>query len=105
MPLHYTRYERRDGVDRDAMGKAALQACRVARGQDGVQDARFYWADWDTVAVLVHAAPGKWGVGSGQGPIPEVAKAGRQLQDLARLTSHEVWAEAGMGEQAYRASQ
>lgn len=105
MPLHYTRYERRDSADRDTMAKAALQLCRAARGQDGVQDARFYWADWDKIAVLVNAAPGKFGLNSGGGPVPEVAKAARQLQDLATLATYEVWGEAAMGEQAYRASQ
>ena len=105
MPLHVTKFERRDGVDRNEFGKGALNLCRVARSREGVRDARFYWANWDTVAVTVSAEPGAWGPGSGGGaPVPEVAKATAGMSDLGRMVYNETWGDAAMGEQAYLAS-
>ena len=65
MPLHVTKRERRDGADRDALGTAALTMCRFARSNEGVRNARFYWANIDTVAIIVDAEPGAWGPGAG----------------------------------------
>lgn len=104
MPLHVAKWERRDNADRDALGSAALTVCRNARGVDGVRNARFYWANPDTVAIMVDAEPGSWGPGSGSGPTPEGAKAMFGLSNLARMTSSETWGEARTGEEAYRMS-
>jgi hypothetical protein len=102
MPLHVTKHERRDGADRNEFGKAALNICRVARSREGVRDARFYWAGWDTIGIVINADIGAWGPGSGGGgPVPEVAKATRAMSDLARMVSNETWGDAAVGEQAY----
>ena len=61
MPLHITKWERRDGADRDAFANAALTMSRFARSNEGVRNSRFYWADIDTIAILVDAEPGAWG--------------------------------------------
>ncbi|MFT5805358.1 MAG: hypothetical protein ACI9R8_002408 [Candidatus Paceibacteria bacterium] len=37
MPLHVSKYERRDNAPRNELGKAALEACRAAREVPGVR--------------------------------------------------------------------
>ena len=104
MPLLISKHERRDGTDRDAMGRAALDLCRQTRQHDGVRSARFYWADTDTIGVIVDAEAGSFGQGSGQTPSPAEAKAMFAFSDLTRGTSNETWGEAGAGEELYRAA-
>lgn len=105
MPLHVAKWERRDGVDRDAFASGALALCRNARASDGVRSARFYWADIDTIAVLVDAEPGAWGQGSANTPTAEGAKAFFGMSDLSRNVSQEIWGEAGPGEELFRSAQ
>ena len=105
MPLHIQKWERREGVDRDAFARAALGVCRHARSLDGVRDARFYWANADTIGLAVNAEPGAWGPNTVIQPTPDAAKALFGLSDLSRQTASEVWGEAGIGEQAFRMSQ
>ena len=102
MPLHVTKWERRDGADRDALGTAALTMCRFARSNEGVRNARFYWANTDTVAILVDADPGAWGPGSAGDPTAEGAQAIFGLSDLAHGVAQETWGEAGAGEALFR---
>ena len=104
MPLHVGRWERRDGVDRDAFANAALAVCRNARATDGVRNSRFYWATIGQIAIPVGADAGAWGQGSGSGPTPEGGKAFFGISDVARVRSQEIWGEAGPGEEAYRLS-
>lgn len=104
MPLHVQKWERRPTSDRDALGRAALNVCRHARSQEGVRDARFYWANADTIGMIVNAEPGAWGQNSGRGPDAAGASALFGLSDLARQVSSEIWGEAAQGEQAYRMS-
>lgn len=103
MPMYFSRYERRDGSDRDAMAKAALQLCRAVRSEEGVRDARFFWANWDTIVTLFNAEMGVLGPDARVSSAAR-ARASRELTDLARLTAHEVWGEAGMAEEAYNRS-
>ena len=103
MPMFVSKWERRDTADRDALGHAALNICRWSRAQDGVRDARFYWADADTVAFVTTVAPGsRWGIGSGLPPTADGAKVQFALSDLSRMVSTEAWQDAGVGEQAFR---
>lgn len=104
MPLHLVKWERREGAERDAFGNAALAVCRHARSIDGVRSARFYWANADTIGLVVDAEPGAWGPNSGNGPTPDAAKNMFHLSDLSRQVSSEFWVEAGQGEQTYRMS-
>jgi hypothetical protein len=104
MPLHVTKWERRDGVDRDAFANGALAICRNARATDGVRNSRFYWATIDQIAVLVDADAGAWGPGSGTGPTPEGTKVFFGMSDVAHMRSQETWGDAGPGEEAYRMS-
>ncbi len=105
MPLFVTKYERRDGTDRDALGRAALTLCRANRAIEGVRNSRFYWANTDTVAVLTDAEAGSYGQGSGTPPTADGAKAFFGMADLARQVSDETWGEAAAGEEVYRLSQ
>jgi hypothetical protein len=103
MPLFVSKWERRDGADRDALGRAALNLCRWARSQEGVRDARFYWAGTDTVAFVTTVEPGgRWGIGSGNPPTPDGSKVQFALSDLARVVANEAWADAATGEQSFR---
>ncbi|MCA9846072.1 MAG: hypothetical protein KC491_15580, partial [Dehalococcoidia bacterium] len=74
MPLHIQKWERREGVDRDQFARAALNVCRQARSVAGVRDARFYWANADTIGVAVSAEPGVWGPNSSSDPTPDGAR-------------------------------
>lgn len=104
MPLFLSKHERRDNTDRDAMANAALDLCRATRALDGIRSARFYWANTDTIGLIVDAEAGAFGQGSGQTPSPAQAKAFFALSDLARPTSSETWGEAGAGAEMYRAA-
>ena len=105
MHLHVTKWERRDGVDRDAFANAALTMSRFARSNEGVRNSRYYWADIDTIAILVDAEPGAWGPGSGGDPPPEGSKAFFGMSDVAHARGQETWGEAGRGEETFRLSQ
>jgi hypothetical protein len=102
MPLHVSKFERQAGADRNALGLAALEACRAARATAGVSDSRFYWVNPNEIAILTDAEPGSWGPGSGNGPDARNAKAGFALADLARQTVNETWVDARAGEENYK---
>ena len=105
MPLHVTKYERRDNTDRNELGLAALEACRSARETAGVADSRFYWVNPDEIAIITDAEPGAWGQGSGNTPQPRAMKAAFALADLAKATSTETWADARSGVETYNIAQ
>ena len=105
MPLHVSKYERRDNTDRNDLAQAALETCRSARETAGVNNSRFYWVNADEIAILVDAEPGAWGQGSGNEPQPRGMKALFALSALAKSTSSETWADARSGEQTYKVSQ
>jgi hypothetical protein len=105
MPLHVTKYERRDSADRNELGLAALEACRSTRENPGVISCRYYWVNTDEIAVLTDAEPGAWGPGSGNTATSRSTKAMFALADLAKSTSNETWAEARAGTDTYNVSQ
>ena len=105
MPLHLSKHERRDGVDRDALGRAALTLCRANRATEGVRSSRFYWVNPDIVGFITDADPGAFGPASGNTPSADAAKAFFGFSDLARPISNETWGEAAAGEEVYRLSQ
>jgi hypothetical protein len=105
MPLHVTKFERRDSTDRNELGIKALEVCRSAKATAGVINSRFYWVNPDEIAIITDAEPGAWGQGSGHGPEPRSVKALFALGDLAKNTSTEVWADARSGVETYNVSQ
>ena len=105
MPLHVSKYERLPGADRNALGIAALEACRAARAAAGVSSSLFYWVNPNEIAILTDAEPGSWGPGAGATPDARNAKAFFALADLARQTVNETWVDAKAGEENYKLSQ
>jgi hypothetical protein len=101
MPLHVSKYERRDNAPRNELGKAALEACRAAREVPGVINSLYYWVNADEIAIMTNAEPGAWGPGSGHEPLVRGTKAMFGLADLARNTSYEAWADARSGTDTY----
>jgi len=90
-------YERRDIADRNELALAALQLCRTLRAQDSVKSAKFYWEDWDRLAVVTERDT--WNMDGN--PIPEAAKASSGLANLAQRVEFRLLAEAAIGQQAY----
>ncbi len=99
MAAKVDHYDRRDGADREALGRAALTYCRVIRAQPGITNSNFYWSSADAVAVVTF---GESAAALEPGPKPEMAKAVFGLADVARRTGSEHWTEARDGEAAYR---
>jgi hypothetical protein len=97
MPVSYSRWDRRDAADRNAMGAAALDLCRAMRAMDGVDDARFYWSGTDSLVLLTHG-----GAGTLSGPpSPQAAAANFALADLAHQTAAETWFDPSQGMEMY----
>jgi len=93
-----THWERRDGADREALGKAAFDLCRATRQRDGIRSSRYFWTGPDQIAMLTEAdtmadfeQPAK----------PDQAMAIFALADLARETSVERWIDPRAGMEAY----
>ena len=105
MPLHVSKYERRDSANRNELGLAALELCRASRENPGVSSSLFYWINTDQIAIVTDAEPGAWGQGSGNTPQPRTTKAMFALSDLAKATSNETWADARAGSDTYKVSQ
>lgn len=102
MDIGMSRWERREGADRDQLGRAALAYCRALRGSDGVHGARFYWANPDALVVLTEAESAAVLYRQAS---PEVARATFALADLARQTGAETLFDAKAAEAMYRAAQ
>lgn len=102
MDIGYSRWERRDGADRNALGNAALEYCRALRREDGVNDARFYWSGIDTLSILTHVQSTD---ALNRVHTPRAARATFALSDLARQTKAEVWLDAHVGEAMYNTAQ
>ena len=58
MPLHVSKYERRDSADRNELAAAALEACRSAKSVPGVISSLFYWVNPDQIAIITNAGDG-----------------------------------------------
>ena len=99
MAMQVSWWERRHSADRDLQGRAALDYCRAARGQEGVRGARFYWLSPDTLVVAEDVE--SLDVPS-TSMTPEQARTLFVLADLARQTRQERWQDPGQGEAFYR---
>ena len=105
MPLHVTKYERRDSANRNELGITALEVCRASRENPGVTSSLYYWINPDEIVILTDAEPGAWGQGSGNVPTPRSMKAMFALADLAKSTGNETWADARAGSETYKVTQ
>ena len=81
MAIMLTKWERREGTDREALGNAALVFCREQRATPGVTDCRFFWTNPDEVAVLAEAESAQV---FDEPPKPEMNRAIFHLADVAR---------------------
>lgn len=95
--IDVTHWERRDGADREELGKSAFALTQALRA-GGAASSRFYWVNSDTVVVQTDV-----GESISQAPSSgDAARALFALGDLARPTSRELWLDPGSGEATYR---
>ncbi len=99
MAIQITRWERRDNADRNALGQAALDACRASRGIEGTRSCRFYWTSTDGIAMLWDAESAEV---FDQPGTADQARAVFALADLARAVDMERWADPRTGQDVYR---
>jgi hypothetical protein len=99
MTINVTHFERRDAADREDLGKTAFALTQALKAGDGVNSARFYWADADTIAIMVDTD-----TQSDTPPSADAARAMFALSDLARQTRNERWLDPGTGERTYRSA-
>jgi len=101
LAIQYTKWRLRPGADRARLGDLALDWCRYSRSIGGCRNARYYWADANSVAILqefdtlAQAFPPPDGPGT---------KLAFQLSDVADRTVHEIWSDARAGTEAYQRS-
>ena len=99
MALAVSWWERRDGADRDALGRAALEHCRALRQTEGMRGVRFYWRGPDTLVLVEDVASLDV---PGEAMATDQARTLFALADLARRTGSERWQDPGQGEAFYR---
>ena len=100
MAIAYSRWERRDGADRNDLALAALQFCRRWRTVSGVDSAKYFWVDASTITILVDGEAGSLNVPRFNEDADN-ARAAFDLDDLCRLTAFETWAEARAGQETH----
>ena len=98
MPLHVSKFEKFPQTTRDQFAQTALELCRAAREQSGVNHSRYYWAGPNEIVIMTDAEPGAWGPGSANEPSPRTARAMYGMADLARGTMFETWVDARAGQ-------
>jgi hypothetical protein len=103
MPIQLTIYERRDNGDREAMGNAALEACRIARKREGITSARFYWTGTETVVFLFEGEAAALNAPFTAAPA-DATRLAFTLADNARMTLNIRLAEPRDAVQTYRAA-
>lgn len=100
--LFISKWRVNSGIDRATFGQLALAMCKQAQTEDGVDDARFYWCDANTVGLIISAAVGKWGPGSKiSGATNKTIFA---LADISHVIMDESWMSARDGESNYQSS-
>ncbi len=99
MTINVTHFERRDAADREELGKTAFALTQALKADDDVASARFYWANADTIVIMVDGD-----TVSDTPPSADAAQAMFALCDLARQTRNERWLDPGAGERAYRSA-
>lgn len=102
MTIQITMWHRKDAADRNDLAFAALQVCRVLRGHDDVESSRLFWQGWNDLAIITEGAPSI--IGNSGNPDPPMAKATRELADLADPVQQYQMAEAKQGQEAHQAA-
>ena len=95
----YQRWQLKQGGDRKKLGDLTMEMCRASRANEGVRNARYYWADANTVTVLVDYEHPQV-IFSGA-PTADGTRRGFAISDLADRTAWEVWQDARAGTDAY----
>ncbi len=103
MPMNFTTYHRKDAADRNDLAFAALQVCRVLRGRDDVESSRLFWQGWNDIAIVTEGEPSMRD--TQDDPDPAMAKATRELFDLADPTQNLWLGEAKRAYGAYEAAE
>lgn len=103
MPLLYQRFQLKPGADRAKFGDLVLEACRATRANEGVRSARYYWANPNSVVVLIDYEHSRNVFGGT--PTPEGARRNFAAFDMADQTAWELWGEARAGTEAYERAQ
>jgi hypothetical protein len=98
MPLHVSKFEKFAQTSREQFAQTALELCRAAREQSGINHSRYYWASPNEIVIMTDAEPGAWGPGSANEPSPRTARAMYGMADLARGTMFETWVDARAGQ-------
>ena len=97
--IAYSRWERRPGADRIAMGNTALELCRYQKSLEGSLGSRYFWLDPNTVVVLHEVENPRVAFS----PLtPDGARIGFDMSDLANRTAFEIWGGAGQGTETNR---
>ncbi len=99
MAIQIGHWERRDGANREAMARAALDLCRASRAIDGIRGSRFYWQGADTIVIQSDAESFEV---FDKPANAASAKAVFTMADLARQVGGERWSEPRSGEEVYR---
>jgi len=100
--LYVSKWRVNNGGDRAKFGVLALDMCKQAKTESGVDDARFYWCDANTIGFVISAKVGSWGPGSSISGATN--KAIFALADISQVVSDESWMSARDGEDNYNAS-
>lgn len=95
MPIGFSRYERRDGADRNELALTALELCRRQKANPKVRSARYYWHGASEIVFITDGEPG-WN-DYNPNPDPGMTKALFKIDSLARFVGQETWREAGLG--------
>jgi hypothetical protein len=52
MPIQLQVWERRDNGNREGMGNASIELCRIVRKVKGITSCRFYWSGTEIIVSL-----------------------------------------------------
>jgi hypothetical protein len=100
--MFVSKWRVNEGAKRAEFGVLALAMCKLAKIEEGVSDARFYWCDANTIGFVIEAEAGCWGPGSKLAGATN--KSVFDLADIAQVISDEVWMSAKVGEMNYNSS-
>jgi hypothetical protein len=87
MPIQLSVWERRDNGNREALGNAALEACRIVRKVKGITSCRFYWSGSEYIVVLTEGETAALnGTGYSADQLAKYNKLGLIVADNAKQT-------------------
>jgi hypothetical protein len=96
MSMEVTHWEARDYASGGAdLGFAALAMCRAWRGAPGVKGATYWVEGFGRIVVLIETEPGT--DVAAVNALPDVAKSGLALAELARNVDAQSWMDPRAG--------